>query len=277
MGRYFAYRMHPFSVAELLHVGLPEPGSVVRPPARPPEADFDALYAHGGFPEPFLSRDARFTRRWTSLRREQLVRGDVREQTRLEELSRIEVLERLLEEESGGRLVYARLANQVQATVDTVRRWVDVLASLHLGFTLRPWFRNVARSLRKEPRWYLRDWAGVSDAGRRAETFVACHLLKAVEGWTDLGLGEFSLGYVRDKEGREVDFVVVRDRRPWFLVEVKEHDDALSPSLARFQEALGAPFAFQVVRDLPYVEADCFARPRGPTVVPARTFLSQLF
>jgi hypothetical protein len=32
-----------------------------------------------------------------------------------------------------------------------------------------------------------------------------------VEGWTDLGLGRFELRYVRDKQQREVDFLVVRD------------------------------------------------------------------
>ena len=31
-----------------------------------------------------------------------------------------------------------------------------------------------------------------------------------------------------------------------------------------------------VVLDMDYVNADCFARRRGPVVVPARTFLSQL-
>ena len=39
-------------------------------------------------------------------------------------------------------------------------------------------------------------------------------MLKAVEGWTDLGYGDFSLGYLRDKSRREVDFVVVRDGKP---------------------------------------------------------------
>lgn len=50
---------------------------------------------------------------------------------------------------------------------------------------------------------YLRDWSGIEDTGKRAETFVACHLLKAVEGWADLGFGEFDLFYIRDKKKRE--------------------------------------------------------------------------
>ncbi len=161
-------------------------------------------------------------------------------------------------------------------TTDTIRRWVDVLQSLHLGFTVRPWFKNVSRSLRKEPKWFLRDWASIEDVGDRAETFVACHLLKAVEGWSDMGLGRFELGYLRDKEKREVDFVVAREGKPWFLVEVKQSDGKLSKSLDYFQRQIKAPLAFQVVFEMDYVNADCFAVHRGPLVVPAQTFLSQL-
>jgi uncharacterized protein len=147
---------------------------------------------------------------------------------------------------------------------------------MHHGFAVRPWFKNVARSLRKEPKWFARDWSGIADEGRRAETLVACHLLKAVQGWTDLGLGTYDLAYVRDKEKREVDFLVVRDRKPWMLVEAKHADEHLSPHLAHYQRALDVPHAFQVVLSSPFVSSDCFAPHRGPTVVPARTFLSQL-
>ena len=159
--------------------------------------------------------------------------------------------------------------------LDTIRRWIDLLGRLHLGFLVRPWFKNVTKSLRKEPKWFLRDWSGIADEGAKAETLVACHLLKAVEGWTDLGHGRFELRYLRDKLKREVDFVVVRDGKPWFLVEVKKTDVNLSPSLIHYQTATGAEHAFQVVLDLPYVQANCFAH-RKPLVVPAKTFLSQL-
>ncbi len=276
MGRYFLYRMHPFSVAETLVQSLPGDKSILRPPKKPKETEFAALWQHGGYPEPFLKRDPRFSRRWQSLRHAQLVREDIREMAQIQQIGQMEVLVKLLAARSSRQLVYGNLAKEVRISVDTTRRWIEVLCNLHLGFLVRPWFKNVSRSLRKEPKWFLRDWSGIEDPGDRAETFVACHLLKAVEGWTDMGLGRFELGYLRDKEKNEVDFVVVRDGNPWFLVEVKQHDAAPSKSLGYYQNQLGAPFAFQVVLDAPYVEADCFAKPRDPLVVPARTFLSQL-
>ena len=276
MGRYFPYRMHPFSVAEAITDELPDAERILRPPRPAHETDFAALWRHGGYPEPFLRRDARFSRRWQSLRLQQLVREDIRDLTQVQQLDQLEVLVRLLANLSGQQLVFGNLAKQVRVTADSIRRWVAALCDFHFGFIVRPWFANVSRSLRKEPKWYLRDWASIKDEGNRAETFVACHLLKAVQGWSDLGLGVFELGYLRDKEQREVDFLVVRDGKPWFLAEVKHRDGALSPALKRFQEQLGAPFAFQVVLEADYVDADCFVRPGSPLIVPARSFLSQL-
>jgi predicted AAA+ superfamily ATPase len=205
-----------------------------------------------------------------------MLRGDVRDLTRIQELGQIEHLGRLLAERSGRALVLSNVAGDVQVSVDTARRWVAALCGLHWGFLVRPWWRNVTKALRKEPKWYLRDWSACEDVGARAETFVACHLLKAVEGWHDLGLGRFELRYLRDKHKREVDLLIVRDRQPWVLVEVKQSERTLSPALAHFQRQTGAPHAFQVVLDLPYVDADCFARAGAPVVVPARTLLSQL-
>ena len=277
MGRYFSYRMHPFSLAEIMHRDLPDPEKVLRRPRCIESADFEALWLHGGYPEPYLRREKRFTRRWRSLRIQQLVREDIRDLTQIQHIDQMETLTRLLLRGSARQLVYGNLARQLRISADTVRRWIAVLCDFHLGFLVRPWFRNVSRALRKEPKWYLSDWADIVDVGERAETFVACHLIKAVDAWNDMGLGRFDLGYLRDKQGREVDFVVARDTQPWFLVEVKHGDASMNPALGHYQKQVNAPFAFQVVMDADYVDADCFAAPGPPLMVPARTFLSQLF
>ena len=274
MGRYFLYRMHPFSVAECADTSLP--AKPLRPPKAIDEAEWNALWQHGGFPEPFITREEGFTQKWASSRLQQLAREDIREASQVQYVAQLGVLAHILSERSGQQLVYASLAQEVSVAPITVKGWVQLLESLHFGFTVRPYFKSVANSLRKEPKWYLRDWSGVKDAGQRSETFVACHLLKAAEGWTDLGLGSFALHYVRTKQKKEVDFLVLRDGKPWFLVEVKSSGRILSPSLDDFQRQLGTAHAFQVVIDLPFEALDCFDF-KTPVVVPARTFLSQLF
>ena len=254
MGRYFPYRIHPFSVAELLNTSLPGE-RLVRAPRELPAEDWSALLEFGGFPEPFSRRSRRFSARWNRLRDEQLLRDDVRDLSRVAELGQLSVLAELLRNRSGEQIVYRSLAAEVKAD--------------------ETWFRNVENAIRKTPKWFLRDWARVADPGKRFETMVACHLLKAVEGWTDLGYGEFGLHYIRNKQKREVDFLVSRDQEPWFLVEAKSSDDSPTDALRDYQKALGAAHAFQVVRNAPFSALDCFAE-RGPVSVPALTFLSQL-
>ncbi len=273
MGRYFLYHMHPLSAGELCRQAVPR-----QPLAHPmPMAseDWEALWRHGGHPEPFSRRSDTFTAKWRALRQHQLLREDIRDMTGIHALGEMEILGRLLAERSGEQLVYSALAKQIKVSENTVRNWIETLCSLHYGFLVRPWFRNLSKALRKEPKWFLHDWATVANEGKRAETLCACHLLKAVQGWNDLGLGAFELRYVRDIQKREVDFLVVRDDEPWFLVEVKSAETRLSPSLLHYRAALGCPHAFQVVMQLAYVDADCFAETR-PVAVPARTFLSQL-
>jgi hypothetical protein len=274
MGRYFLYHMHPLSVAELCR---PQPPATIpREPMHLDDSRWKALWEHGGHPEPFAKRSPRFSLRWRKLRRQQLLREDIRDMTGIQDLDQLAVMARLLTEHSSDQLIYTNLAKQVRVSENTVRSWIATLCSLHFGFVVKPWFRNVSKALRKEPKWFLRDWSGITDTGRRTETFCACHLLKAVEGWTDLGLGTFELRYLRDTQKREVDFLVVRDNEPWFLVEAKHGRPGLSPHLRHFQSQTGAQHAFQISLDAAYVNADCFSR-KEPVVVPARTFFSQLF
>lgn len=274
MGRYFPYRVHPLSVAELITTELP-PEGIVRYPHELDSSEWDALCDFGGFPEPFLKRTKTFSSRWNRLRREQLLRQDVRDLTRISEIDQLAALAEILLHRSGEQLIYKSLGSEVKIDEKTAKNWVATLKHLFYGFEIRPWFKNVENSIRKTPKWFLRDWALIADPGKRFETMLACHLLKAVEAWTDLGLGEFELCYVRDKQKREVDFLVVKDHEPWFLVEAKSGEEKLSESLVYHSRQLGVKKAFQVVQKLPYQAVNCFDYDE-PIVVPALTFLSQL-
>jgi hypothetical protein len=265
-------RMHPWSVGEWARNGTI--AAPVQPPAAISDEDWAALIEHGGFPEPFLRRDPRFTRSWQARRQQELLANDLFELAPVHDPAIVRMLALLLSERSSSPLCYSQLSRELSVTVDTVRRWVQLLVRAQLGFLVRPWWMGVPKALRKEPKWFLRDWSGVAASPERSLTFVACHLLKAVDGWTDLGFGRFELRYVRDKRKREVDFLVVRDRKPWFLVTLGS-DAGVAPALGRFQGCTRARHAFHVVFDGPYVAADCFES-ASPVMVSARTLLSQL-
>lgn len=274
MGRYFLYRMHPLSVGELARQKLAT--ELVRPPMPVTAGALADLLQFGGYPEPFLRADTRFYNRWRRTRTELLFREDLRDLTRIQEAGQVEVLGRLLADRAGRLINYSDLAADANIAVDTARRWTSALEALYFCFTLRPWHKNVPKSLRKQPKIYLWDWSMVVADGARRENLVAAHLLKAVDWWTDIGLGDFSLYYLRDKAKREVDFLVTRDGRPWFLAEVKSTaGGGISPALRYFHEQIGTTKAFQIAMDAEYVDADCFAETL-PIEVPALTFLSQL-
>lgn len=274
MGRYFLYRMHQLSLGELLRTDLTK--NVINKPFENKKDEFENLFKNGGFPEPFIKNDPRFLNRWKSLRRDQLFREDIRDLSRIQEVGQIELLAEILRYQAGQLTNYSSLADKVNVSSETIRRWIKTLQSFFYCFTVQPWFKNIPRALIKEPKTYLWDWINVDDEGHRVENFIAAHLLKAVHYWTDRGFGQYTLWFIRDKEKREVDFMVSRDNKPWFLVEVKSSSkNGISKNLAYFQEKVKAKHAFQVAFDMEYVSKDCFES-TAPVIVPTRTFLAQL-
>lgn len=277
MGRYFLYRIHPLSVAECADTAISHPTlKEILLPKDIGQQIWETLFTFGGFPEPFFTAESSFYQRWQNLRESQLFNEDLRELTKIHDLSRLQMLAQLLTEQVGGTIQYSNLAKKVRVSEPTIRHWMDVLSSVYHSFTLTPWSNNVARSLLKEPKAYLWDWSMVREKGARIENMVASHLLKATHWWTDNGLGKYQLHYLRDKEKREVDFLICRNNQPWIMVEVKTSSNKhVSPALTYFHEQLKPEHAFQIAYDLPYQEMDCFSVD-APMIVPMRTFLSQL-
>lgn len=277
MGRYFLYRMHPLSVGEL--VDRPYKPCLISEPGAVTDDAYDSLYRFGGFPEPFTRANVRFYNRWIHLRTEQMFREDLRDLTRVQEIDQLLALSHVLRAQAGALANYSNLAADVSVSVDTIRRWLTILESVYFSFRVRPWFRNVAKSLRKQPKIYPWDWSPVADEGARIECFMASHLLKAVHWWTDLGLGVFGLHYIRDTAQREVDFLISKDGEPWILIEVKKSaKEPLSQALQHFARELAVPYAFQAVMEMEPIMADCFEtlKPGQVRRVPVRTLLSQL-
>ncbi len=246
LGRYLPYRLHPFSIAESDEPPGPDEVLSVAEPRRP-VADLLRL---GGFPEPFLGGSEARARRWSRLRLERLLAEDVRDLRAVENLSGLQVLADLLPERVGSLLSVNSLREDVGAAYATVRGWVQVFEALYHCFLVRPFATRVARAVRAAPKLYLFDILRipVTSEAVRLENLTALHLLKACHLWTDSAQGEFDLRYVRDKEKREVDFLILRDGKPWILVECKSGELEPSRALVEFKRQLGVTRGFQLVR-----------------------------
>ncbi len=245
MGRYFPYRLHPFSVAEdVTPPGPDEIGNYTR--AR---FQWNDLLALSGFPEPLLAGNHAKALRWSRLRRERLVREDVRDLRAISDLRALEVLTDLLATRAGGLLSINSLREDVGVAYATVRDWVGLLEALYFCILLRPYSGRLSRALKAEPKLYVFDPILIQpeNKGAQLENLAALHLLKACQFWTDTAQGEFDLRYIRDKEKREVDFLVLRDRKPWMLVECKTTEKDPHPNLIHFSKMLGTKKNFQLV------------------------------
>nr|BFD66458.1 ATP-binding protein [Bdellovibrio sp. HAGR004] len=253
MGRYLNFRLHPLSYGEVTvsRPTTPETWKAnlfIKPKKDLPQEPLERLLALSGFPEPFFSGSEKILRIWRQSRNEKIIREDLRDLSRLPELSQVEMLASLLPEKVGSTLSIQSLREDLEVAHGTVSRWLKYLNELFYFFEIKPWSKSVPRSLKKEGKIYLYDWTDVCDAGPRFENMVACHLLKACHYWTDTGEGHFELYYLRNKDKQEIDFLIVKDKKPWLCIEAKIKDTQINKNeVQKFLTHLKCPF-IQVVR-----------------------------
>ncbi len=123
-GRYHYWRLHPFTLSE-----LPQKISV--------EEAFKRLMKVGGFPEPFLDASEQTARRWRKERFDLILREDIRDLERVNEIQNISLLVDLLKTRVGSLIVVSNLANDLQVASNTVKRWIEILERMYLIFVVR--------------------------------------------------------------------------------------------------------------------------------------------
>jgi len=250
-GRYFNYRLHPFSLAELLqHKATYTIGNELSfdyTNAKHRRELFDQLWQFSGFPEPLFQQDDITIRRWRNQRLDRLIKEDIRDIELIRDLSAMQVLVELLPKRVGSPLSLNALREDVNVAHKTISLWVDILERFYYHFRLPLFSHQRIKSLRKEKKLYLYDWSEINNPAIRLENIVATHLLKFCHFLYDVEGYKAELFYVRDIEGREIDFLVAVDNKPWFAVEVKEKQTSLSSHLKYFADKLQIPQLYQVV------------------------------
>ena len=221
-GRYHYLRLSPLSWQEAIEAG---------------HNDFDQLLQLGGFPEPFLSDSAVEARRWRLEYRKRLIEEEVRSLERVNALGSMELLASRLPDLVGSPLSLNSLREDLQVSHKSVALWADILERLFHIFRIAPFGAPKIRAVKKEKKHYHYDWSLVQEPGARFENFVACHLLKWVQYQEDVFGNAMTLQYLRDRDQREVDFVITKDQQPLQLIECKLSAPKDTPKPLRYFSA----------------------------------------
>jgi len=237
-GRFFGVRLHPLSVREWCE----------QTGAAPAEA-LTHLLERGGFPEPCLAPDKEQAERWRRQYFDGLVRNDVLEFSRIQELNAMRLFAQLLRSRVGSPLSLASIARDLGVSPVTLKKYLDILEALYIVFVVRPWHDNIARATLQTPKVYFYDTGLVEgDEGLRFENLVATALLKQVQWQHDVQGKEAGLHYIRTKDGAEVDFALSDKNQLTHLVECKLSDDKPHRALQRFALEKAPVQAVQLVR-----------------------------
>lgn len=246
-GRYFLFHLWPFTIAELGNFNISYDEFIGNPLLINMERSEELreiwlnLAELSGFPEPCLSGRKATYRRWSNTYSQQLIREDIRDLTGIKSMGDLETLYHLLPSRVGNPISVQSLSRDLKVAYNTLRNWLTTFQRFFLVFSLSPWTRRIARAIQKEQKIYLWDAPRIKDTAIRFENMVAIELYRAVCAWTDLGLGNFSLHFIKNKEQQEVDFLIANDNNPVVLIEAKQSEVQPSPALLKFQNALRIP------------------------------------
>ena len=238
MGRYHYWRLHPFTLDEI-------------PEGITPEDAFKRLMILGGFPEPFLDGSERTARRWRRERFDRVIREDIRDLESIRNIQLLSLFLDLLRTRVGNLITVSNLANDIQISPKTAKSWIEVLERMYLIFSVRPYTKSLPRSVLKPPKIYFFDNGDViGDEGARFENLVATSLIKRLHFLEDRDGYRYELRYIRDKEGREVDFAILREGELEELLEVKYSDEKISKSLLYYANRLNPKNVTQLTANL---------------------------
>jgi len=265
-GRYFLFRLDPLTLSEVAgHAHLepsPEEGALTfieRKLSRgsSEQALLDQLLSYSGFPEPFLKADETFYRRWQRDMVDYLTREDVRDLTRIMAVEHIATLMQIMPARVGSPLSLNALNEDVETSYTTIKNAISAMQLTYAVFLISPYHRRIARAVKKEKKAYFYDWGRSVDPAKRFENYVAVELKTMIDLWHDKGIGDFELMYVRTRDGKETDFLIMRNGQPWCLFEAKLQDDAIARHHFDQAAALGnVPFLQISGQDQVYKKQD---------------------
>jgi predicted AAA+ superfamily ATPase len=238
LGRFFSWRVHPLCLSELKHHFKNND-----------ESNLDKLIKLGGFPEPFFEGREVYAKRWRKEKLKLVFRQDIQELESIKDISLLELFYQGITERVRSEIVVSNMARDLEIAPKTAKSWLNILEKTYAVFVVPPYGKGIAKAITKTPKVYLYDNGEVyGDEGAKFENLVATHLYKRIQFLEDLYGDKYELNYLRDKNGHEVDFVILKNNRPVCLIEAKLNETTRSKSLYYYKERLKVDHCLQLVK-----------------------------
>ena len=257
-GRYFTFHLFPLSLAELINPGkIPALNAKTAKEFIQQKLDskvnsvntLSQLLEFSGFPEPFLKQSKAFHAKWARDYTDTVIREDIGALTRIIDKEHLYDLYNLLPEMVGNPISVSSLTSHLELSNPTVKSYLKRLEDFYLAFRVYPYSKNIKRSLLKAPKCYLYDWTRIKDSGKRFENYVAVELVTQMNLWMDASGEDYSLFYIRNKEKQETDFLLLKNNKPWLLIETKLSDGGIPAHHYAIQSMLNNIPLVQVCRE----------------------------
>ena len=141
LGRYMSIPLYPLTVGEATRRPIDFnhfKQALSSAPALTSSSSeaYDRLFHWSGFPEPFVRATTSFYNRWFQERKSLLIREDIRDVSRLREISLLEMLSHLIPERVGSPLSLNALREDIGVAFETVRDWVLLLEQFFYLFDI---------------------------------------------------------------------------------------------------------------------------------------------
>ncbi len=202
-------------------------------------------YFFGGFPTPLTYKDTSKAIHWLDyfiksyIERDLSMLYDVKIDTRV-----VRHFWQMLANNNSGLWNAETYARALGVTAPTVNRYLDFLEGAYLVRRLYPWFPNTNKRLVKSPKVYIRDSGllhRLADIYKLDELYGNVIIGASWEGYvieqiiTNLP-NNITPYFYRTHAGTEVDLVLVKQNKPYILIEIKLNN--LSKPKRGFYEAI---------------------------------------
>ncbi|PQP35702.1 AAA family ATPase [Desulfobacteraceae bacterium SEEP-SAG9] len=185
----------------------------------------------GGFPEPMLLQD-RGRKRWHTDYVNAILERDLKEIARIHRKNAMRELVHTLAAWSGKFMDLAAIGSGLSIRRPTIETYINTLETLYLVERLYPWTKTDYARVGKQSRLFMVDSGLMTSllswkmdqvrldsdrSGKLIETFTFNEIMAQV----DVSDGRYELFHYRDREKREIDFLIEREDNALLGIEIK--------------------------------------------------------